>query len=177
MLQRNKSICFAVNGNISTAALQHEWSCAVRKGNRVSKSKTEEKNTQSTNVLFFGIDAFKGGFEKFGENFETAQSLSKDRLEAVMQSATIAGKGIGDLQQEIYSFSKKSLEESAAMTQAIFGAKSLGEIFALQSDFAKSNIAAYFGQIKKVNDLVANTAKESFAPLQAASFSTVPAAE
>ncbi len=49
------------------------------------------------------------------------------------------------------------------------GSKSVHEAFELQTDFAKSAFEAYIGELTKFSELVTATAKDTFAPLRAAS--------
>ena len=55
-----------------------------------------------------------------------------------MKSATVAGKGAETLNNEIYAYSKQSIEDSIAAGKAVLGSKSVHEAFEIQTDFAKS---------------------------------------
>ena len=83
-----------------------------------------------------------------------------------MKSANVAGKGAETLHNEIYSYSKQSIEESIAAAKTLLGAKSVHEAFELQSDFAKTAFNAYVGEMTKLSELFVGTAKEAFEPLQ-----------
>ena len=92
----------------------------------------------------------------------------KDTAEAVIKSATVAGKGIETINSEIYAYSKQSIEDSIAASKAVMGSKSVHEAFEFQTDFAKSAFEAYVGELTKFSELVTATTKDSFAPLRAA---------
>ena len=76
-----------------------------------------------------------------------SSATAKSTVEAYMKSANAAGKGAETLHNEIYSFSKQSVEDSIAAMKAVLGSKSAHEVFELQTDFAKSAFDAYVGQI------------------------------
>jgi phasin family protein len=134
----------------------------------MSKAKTAaEKTTASAESTFFnGAEAFKAGFEKAVKNYDTVLSYGKDTVEAYMKSATVAGKGIENINSELYSYSKDAIEESIAAGKAILGSKSVHEAFELQTDYAKSAFDSYVSELTKFSELVNTAAKDSFAPLQ-----------
>jgi hypothetical protein len=95
----------------------------------MSKTKsTAEKVTATAEATFyFGADAMKNGLEKTAQFCSNANEFSKDTAEAYMESATIAGKGIQAMNNEVYSYSKQSAEDSIAATKAIMASKSIHE--------------------------------------------------
>ena len=113
-----------------------------------------------------GAEALKAGFDKAIKNYDVVLGYGKDTAEAVMKSATVAGKGVETLNGELYAYSKQSLEDSITATKAIMGSKSLHEAFEYQSDFAKSAFESYISEMTKFGELFTATTKYSFAPLQ-----------
>jgi phasin family protein len=113
-----------------------------------------------------GTEAFKAGFEKAVKNYDQLVGYGKEAVEAYVKSANVAGKGAETLHNEIYSYSKQSIEESIAAAKTLLGAKSVHEAFELQSDFAKTAFNAYVGEMTKLSELFVGTAKEAFEPLQ-----------
>ena len=107
-----------------------------------------------------GTEAFKAVFDKAIKNYDAVLGYGKETAEAVMKSATVAGKGVESINSEIYAYSKSSLEES------IMGSKSLHEAFEYQSDFAKSAFESYIAEMTKFGELFTATTKSSFARLQ-----------
>ena len=99
-------------------------------------------------------------------SYDSVLGYGKDTAEAYMKSATVAGKGIETLGNEMVSYSKGAIEESIAASKAIMGSKSVHEAFELQTDFAKTAFEAYVEELTKFNSLVTATAKDAFAPLQ-----------
>ncbi|HWD48621.1 MAG TPA: phasin family protein [Rhizomicrobium sp.] len=137
----------------------------------MAKSKTAgEKVINGSEKIEFalknGAEALKTGFEKAVKNYDAALGYSKETVEAYVASATAAGKGAETLHSEIYAFSKLSIEDSIAATKAVLGSKSAHEAFEVQTGFAKSAFDQYVGEMTKLSELFAVTAKEAFAPLQ-----------
>jgi phasin family protein len=134
----------------------------------MSKTRTAGEKTAETAEFATanGADTIKVGFEKAVKGYEAALGFSKDTAEAYAKSATIAGKGVESFGNEIYAYSKQSIEDSIAAAKAVMGAKSVHEAFEFQTDFAKTAFENYVGELSKVGELVSTTSKESFAPLQ-----------
>ena len=113
-----------------------------------------------------GTEALKSGFEKVAKNYDQLVGYGKDTVEAYTKSATTAGKGVETIHNELYSYSKQSIENSIAAAKAVLGAKSVQEAFELQSDFAKTAFEAYVGEVTKLSEMFVSTTKETFEPLQ-----------
>ena len=134
----------------------------------MSKAKTaaDKAAANAEYAMANGAEAFKAGFEKAIKNYDLVLGYGKETAEAVMKSATVAGKGVESLNNELYAYSKQSLEDSITATKAIMGSKSLHEAFEYQSDFAKSAFESYIGEVTKFGELFTAATKDSFAPLQ-----------
>jgi phasin family protein len=113
-----------------------------------------------------GAEAFKNGFEKAVKGYDQVLGFGKENVEAYVKAANAAGKGVETLQNEMYLFSKQSVEETLAATKAVLSAKSVHEAFEIQSDFAKSAFETYVGQINRVNEIFVSATKEAFEPIQ-----------
>jgi phasin family protein len=113
-----------------------------------------------------GAETLKAGFEKAVKNYDQFVGFGKDTVEAYVKAANVAGKGAETLHNEIYTYSKQSIEDSIAATKALMGSKSVHEAFELQSDFAKTAFDAYVGELTKISELFVATSKEAFEPLQ-----------
>ncbi|MBI1329917.1 MAG: hypothetical protein GC166_08440 [Alphaproteobacteria bacterium] len=114
-----------------------------------------------------GTEAFKNSFESAAKNYDKFFSYGRDSVEAYFKAANAAGKGVETLNSELYAFSKQSLEDSMAIAKSLMGTKSVHEALELQTDFAKTAFDAYVGEMTKVGEIVASTAKEAIEPLQA----------
>jgi phasin family protein len=113
-----------------------------------------------------GTEALKVSFEKAVKNYDQFLGYGKDSVEAYMKAASAAGKGAETLHNEIYTYSKQSIEDSIAAAKALLGSKSAHEAFELQTDFAKTAFDAYVNELTKISELMVSTTKEAFEPLQ-----------
>jgi phasin family protein len=134
----------------------------------MTKAKTAAEKDFATAEINFnaGADALKAGFDKAIASYDSVVGYGKDTAEALIKSATVAGKGAETLHNEIYAYTKQSMEESIAAGKAILGAKSVHEAIELQTGFAKTAFENYVAELTKFNQLFTATAKDSFAPLQ-----------
>jgi phasin family protein len=117
-------------------------------------------------VMKNGSEAFKASFEKAVKGYDHFLGYGKETVEAYMKAANAAGKGAETIHNELYSYSKQSVEGSMAAMKAVLGSKSAHEAFELQSDFAKTAFDAYVGQMTKISELFVSTTKQTFEPLQ-----------
>ncbi len=113
-----------------------------------------------------GAAALKTGLEKALKNYDAVLGFGKETSEAYVKSATVAGKGFESLNNEVYAYSRQSVEDTISAARAVMGSKSVHEALTLQTDFAKAAFEAYVGQLGKVGELVASTAEDAYAPLK-----------
>jgi phasin family protein len=134
----------------------------------MSKAKTagERATASAESALETGTAALKTGLEKTMKSYDAFLGYGKDTAEAVMKSATVAGKGVETINGEIYSYSKQSIEDTVAATKAVMGSKSVHEAFEFQTDFAKSAFEAYVAELSKLSELTTAATKDAFAPFK-----------
>ena len=113
-----------------------------------------------------GAAALKTAFDKAVKNYDTLVGYGKETVEAVVKSAEATGKGAETLHNEIYAFSKTSVEESIAAAKALMASKSVHEAIELQTGFAKTGFEKYVGELTKLSEIYSATTKQAFAPLQ-----------
>jgi phasin family protein len=130
-----------------------------------AKTAADFENAAETNFNA-GADAIKAGFDKAIAGYDSVVSYSKDTAEALIKSATVAGKGAETLNNEIYAYAKQSMEDSLNAGKAFFAAKSVHEAIEIQTGYAKSAFESYVTELTKFNKLFTATAKDSFAPLE-----------
>jgi phasin family protein len=131
-----------------------------------AKSAGEKATGAAESALENGAAALKTGFEKALKNYDAVLGFGKETAEACMKSATVAGKGIESLNNELYSYSRQSIDDSIAATKAVMGSKSVHEAFEFQTDFAKSAFEAYVGELSKVSEMVSEATRQTYEPLK-----------
>lgn len=132
----------------------------MTKAERAAEFATAETNFNA------GADALKAGFDRAIASYDNIVGYGKDTAEALIQSATVAGKGAETLHNEVYSYAKQSLEESIAAGKALIGAKSVHEAIEVQTGYVKAAFENYVAELSRFNQLLTGTAKDSFAPLK-----------
>src|SRR5262245_10556320 len=133
----------------------------------MAKAKSAEAINEGIETAFkTGTEALKVSFEKAVKNYDQFLGYGKDTVEAYVKAANVAGKGAETLHNEIYAYSKQSIEDSIAAAKAVMASKSAHEAFELQTDFAKTAFEAYVSELTKIGELVAATSKETLAPIQ-----------
>ena len=133
----------------------------------MAKAKSAEAINEGIETAFkTGTEALKAGFEKAVKNYDQFLGYGKETVEAYVKSANAAGKGAETLHNEMYAYSKQSIEDSIAAAKALLGSKSVHEAFELQTDYAKTAFDSYVSELTKLSELVVSTTKEAFEPLQ-----------
>lgn len=137
-----------------------------RKGSKIMTN-AQTKKVQDTvqTMTTAGNEAFREGFEKSMKSVNELNAFSKENMDAVMASATTAGKGIETLNANAVAFAKKSMEDTVSATKAMTSAKSVQDMIEVQTDFMKSAMDAYLGEINKATELYAGAVKSSMKPL------------
>ncbi|MBR9825520.1 MAG: TIGR01841 family phasin [Alphaproteobacteria bacterium] len=110
-------------------------------------------------------EAIKEGFEKTLSAVNDASGFHKENMDAVIESATVAGKGIEAVNANAVAYAKSAMEEGVAVAKAVSSAKSVQEIFEIQSDYAKSSMDAYLAELNKTSELFSDLMKSSVKPL------------
>src|ERR1700759_2266170 len=94
--------------------------------NAAAETAKKMKDTAET-AMKNGTEAFKSGMENAAKGYGQVLGFGKENVEAYMRSASATGKGVETIQNEMYLFSKQSVEETLATTKAVLGAKTVHE--------------------------------------------------
>lgn len=125
----------------------------------MTMNQTIETMTSASN------EAIKEGFEKTLSAVNDASSFHKETIDAIIESATVAGKGVETVNANAVSYAKTAMEEGVAVAKAVSSAKSVQEIFEIQSDYAKSTMDTYLSELNKTSELMSDMVKNTFKPL------------
>ena len=131
-----------------------------------SKAKATNGATETIETMVkSSTDAVKQSFERAAKSYDSLTAFQKANLEALIQSANVATKGIETLNAEALAFSKQAIEDTVAAAKAAITSKSIQELIEIQSDYAKSSFDTLIGQATKFGDMFMAVAKESAEPL------------
>ena len=126
---------------------------------------TAKAQAQAENMQAAGSKAFREGVDKSVASLTELNAHGKKNLEAVVESATAAQKGVEALSQETIAFSKKSWEDGVAAAQSLSKARSVQELVELQTSWAKSAAEASLAQFGKATEILTASVKDSFKPI------------
>lgn len=107
----------------------------------------------------------KSTIEAVQQGAEKTVDMSKDNMEAWMQSMTATAKGFEKLSGENLEFAKHTMDESIKASKAMMSAKTMQEFITLQTDFTRSMFDQFVNQATKINDMTMSMAKDSYAPI------------
>jgi phasin family protein len=93
--------------------------------------------------------------------------LGKGNLDAVVQSNTVIAKGLEEISREFMRYAQTSLESATSATKALFGARTLQDLIALNSDFARTSLDTFLANSTKLGDMGLKVANEAFEPISA----------
>jgi phasin family protein len=118
-------------------------------------------------ALYTGAEAMKDSFERAIKGYDQFVSFSKDTAEAVIKSANAAGKGLETINSEVFSYTRKSIEDGIVASKAIMASKSVNEAIQLQSEYSKAAFETYVDELAKFGDLALAITRSAATPLQA----------
>ncbi len=130
-----------------------------------TKARTTKSNGTQAEAITAGTGFVKDNVEKAVKGYDTVTTYSKATMEACMQSAQAASRGLEAINTEALAFSKQHIEDAVSVTKAAMSAKSIEEVYSLQNDFAKTAMDAYWGQMTKLGEMMTETVRESWEPL------------
>src|SRR5690606_2055843 len=126
---------------------------------------TAKAKAQAESIQAAGAKAFRAGVDESVASLGELNAHGNKNLEAVVESAAAAQKGVEALSQEAIAFSKKSWEDGVAAAQALSQARSVQEVVELQTSWAKSAAEAYLAQFGKTTEILTASVKDSFKPI------------
>jgi len=134
----------------------------------MARSKTTQSGEQEPeSTVLTGAEAIKDGFEKAVKSYDQFMAFGKDNAEAMLKSANAAGKGMETLNSEVFSYTRKLIEDGVAATKAVLSAKTVEEAFQLQGEYSKSVFQTQVDEAAKLGELALSAARETAEPLQA----------
>jgi hypothetical protein len=100
------------------------------------------------------------------KSFEDMQAAGKQGFDAYVSSATAFNKGFQTLATEAAEFTKKSFEDTVALTEKVVASKSIEKAVELQQAHATKSYEDFMAQANKVGQFYMETAKEAYKPFE-----------
>ncbi|MBX6427092.1 MAG: phasin family protein [Variibacter sp.] len=100
------------------------------------------------------------------KTFDDIQKLSKEGIDAAMESFAAASKGAQTVVAEFADFARKSFEQSTSALEKLIDARTLDRAFEVQAEFARSAYEGFVTQTTKFGEIYADIAKQAYKPLE-----------
>jgi phasin family protein len=133
----------------------------------MAKQAKKATKTPEFEAEIFSADKIQENIQKAVSSFGDVNTFGKDTVEAVVESATIASKGIEAFNAETAAFGKEAFEASSKATKDAFSAKSVQEFVEIQSEFSKSFFENYVAQSTKIAEMFTTASNEAAEPINA----------
>lgn len=102
------------------------------------------------------------------QNFDEIQKISKETTDIAMKNFNTVSKGVQAIAVEVADYQKKSFEQGTAAVEKLLGARTLDKVIETQTDYFKNSYEGFVAQAKKIGDLYADLAKETYKPVESA---------
>src|SRR5262245_29048252 len=104
-------------------------------------------------------------FKNIGDDY---QRLSKDGFDAAVRSFGEMNKGFQALAAEVTDYSKKAFEDVFHAWEEFLGAKSVGQMFEIQSQYAKKAYDNYMSEVSKLGEMYLAMTRNASKPVERA---------
>jgi phasin family protein len=112
---------------------------------------TRQANGEATAALFAGYDQMA--------------ELGRENFAAVLRANAALSEGLEAIGKEVILYARRSFEQAAETATALLGAKTLEDVFQLNSEFAKANLERLIERSAKLSEMSVKVANEALAPL------------
>ena len=102
------------------------------------------------------------------QNFDELQKISKDNAEIALKNFNAVSKGFQTIAVEVADYQKKSFEQGTAALEKLFAVRSLDKAIETQTDYFKTAYEGFVAQSKKIGEIYADLAKETYKPIETA---------
>jgi phasin family protein len=97
-------------------------------------------------------------------DFESLVDLGRENMAAAAKANLALSEGMQAIGQEILTYTKSSLESASQAATAFLEAKTLDEVIQLNTELAKSSLAALLARSAKLSEMGVSIANEALAP-------------
>ena len=101
------------------------------------------------------------------QNFDNIVTFGKENVDALVQSGTVAAKGMEELAKSYAALANKSIEQTTSAVKALTAAKSPTEFQSIYSNLLKSTMDSFVSESRKLQELFSSVVTDSAAPINA----------
>ncbi len=110
--------------------------------------------------------ALEKGVEQSRGAFAKAKVSAEETASALEQSYAAAREGVIAINAKAFEALRTNAEANFNFMKAAFAVKSVSDLIALQSEFARKQVDALTGQTKDLGELTQKTVTSAFAPIK-----------
>ena len=99
-------------------------------------------------------------------NVEQFQQKAKEHTDAAMASATTLVASVQAITTAHADYTKKAIQDGSEFITKLTSLKAPGDFVSLQSEYAKSAYETFVAEAKKISELYADLAKQTYKPLE-----------
>ena len=103
--------------------------------------------------------------ERLSRSLEDVAAFNRETVDAVGRCAEAAMKAAEEMNAEVASYARTSMEEGVAAARDAAAARSAAELVETQTDFAKTALDGLFRQVIRMNALALAASRETTAPM------------
>lgn len=107
------------------------------------------------------------------KSYDDLAALTKDNVDALVQSGTIVAKGAEEAGKQVAAFGQSAVEKNVATGKALLAVKTLNELVELQNAYVKQTMDALVAEGTKLQELSIKITNEALAPINARVNATV----
>ena len=146
---------------MSETPMSTQSASAKAAGAKTGKAKAPHSDTLKDSIE----SAAQDSLDKALKSVAGYGDFVKANSEAVVESLSLASKGIEAINAEAASYFTSSLENGVAAAQAMAGANSLQDMLELQADYAKTATEAWFSELATLGGLTSSLFTKALAPI------------
>lgn len=99
------------------------------------------------------------------QGYEDWADLGRENFAAVLKANAALSEGLEAIGKEVFVYARRSFEQAAETATALLGAKTIEDVFELNTALAKANITGMIERSAKLSELSIKVANETLAPL------------
>ena len=99
------------------------------------------------------------------KGYDKVNAVTKQNIEAMVATSSAAMKSLESLNAEMLGYTKKSMEDTLAMTKALMAAKNPQEALEIHSEYTKATMDGFLSQSTKVTEMMSGMAKTMMEPI------------
>lgn len=107
------------------------------------------------------------------KSYEGLVASAKENVDALIASGTIVSKGLQDIAKTVLNLAQESVETSVAASREIMAARTLRDLFDLQTAAMRQSLDRLLSEGVRLSDAAVRMVEDATAPLNARAYATI----